>query len=107
MAAVPLGSAKGMAETQRVWERFRERHRTHLSTGERLWNTFPTLRPMATITHGTLDWYGWDEDGAGVHDVIGTPMRPLPQSVIERDGIPPLMPLEFDAGPRDQAVSAA
>ena len=27
---------------------------------------------MATITHDTLDWYGWDEDGAGVHDVIGT-----------------------------------
>jgi len=20
---------------------------------------------MATITHDTLDWYGWDEDGAG------------------------------------------
>jgi uncharacterized protein YcgI (DUF1989 family) len=27
---------------------------------------------MATITHDTLDWYGWDADGAGVHDVIGT-----------------------------------
>jgi uncharacterized protein len=46
-------------------------HATHLSTGDRLWSTFPTLRPMATITHDTLDWYGWDEDGAGVHDVIG------------------------------------
>ena len=47
-------------------------HATHLSTGDRLWSTFPRLRPMATITHDTLDWYGWDEDGAGVHDVIGT-----------------------------------
>ena len=40
-------------------------HATHLSTGDRLWSTFPRLRPMATITHDTLDWYGWDEDGAG------------------------------------------
>ena len=28
---------------------------THLSTGDRLWSTFPSLRPMATITHDTLD----------------------------------------------------
>ena len=48
-----------------------------LSTGDRLWSTFRTLRPMATIiTHDTLDWYGWDEDGAGVHDVIGTRCGP-------------------------------
>ena len=31
---------------------------------------------MATITHDTLGWYGWDEDGAGVHDVIGTRCDP-------------------------------
>jgi uncharacterized protein len=31
---------------------------------------------MATITDDTLDWYGWDEDGAGVHDVIGTRCDP-------------------------------
>ena len=36
----------------------------------------PSLRPMATITHDTLDWYGFDEDGAGVHDVIGTRCDP-------------------------------
>src|SRR5215470_17441374 len=51
-------------------------HATHLSTGDRLWSTFPRLRPMATITHDTLDWYGWDEDGAGVHDLIGTRCDP-------------------------------
>ena len=39
-------------------------HATHLSTGDRLWSTFPSLCPMSTITHDTLDWYGWDEDGA-------------------------------------------
>ena len=33
-------------------------HATHLSTGDRLWSTFPTLRPMATITHDTLDCMG-------------------------------------------------
>lgn len=51
-------------------------HATHLSTGDRLWSSLPSLRPMATITHDTLGWYGWDQDGAGVHDVIGTRCDP-------------------------------
>jgi uncharacterized protein YcgI (DUF1989 family) len=51
-------------------------HGTHLSTGDRLWSGFPYLRPMATITHDTLDWYGFDADGGGVHDVIGTRCDP-------------------------------
>lgn len=51
-------------------------HATHVSTGDRLWSSFPHLRPMATITHDTLDWYGFDEFGAGVHDVIGTRCDP-------------------------------
>ena len=51
-------------------------HATHLSTGDRLWSNFPWLRPMATITHDTLDWYGIDEFGAAVHDVIGTRCDP-------------------------------
>ena len=51
-------------------------HATHVTTGDRLWSTLPNLRPMATITHDTLRWYGWDEDGAGVHDVIGTRCDP-------------------------------
>ncbi len=51
-------------------------HATHLSTGDRLWSTLPSLRPLATITHDTLGWYGWDADGAGVHDVIGTRCDP-------------------------------
>ena len=38
-------------------------HASHLTTGDRLWGTFPYLRPMATITHDTLDWYGFDRDG--------------------------------------------
>ena len=51
-------------------------HATHISTGDRLWSNFPSFRPMATITHDTLDWYGFDEFGAGVHDVIGTRCDP-------------------------------
>ena len=51
-------------------------HATHVSTGDRLWSSFPRLRPMATITRDTLDWYGIDEYGAGVHDVIGTRCDP-------------------------------
>jgi uncharacterized protein YcgI (DUF1989 family) len=51
-------------------------HATHVSTGDRLWSTMPHLRPMATISHDTLGWYGFDADGAGIHDVIGTRCDP-------------------------------
>jgi uncharacterized protein YcgI (DUF1989 family) len=51
-------------------------HGTHVSTGDRLWSGFPYLRPMATITADTLDWYGFDADGGSVHDVIGTRCDP-------------------------------
>ncbi len=51
-------------------------HATHVSVGNRLWSSLPHLRPMATITHDTLAWYGWDDDGAGLHDVIGTRCDP-------------------------------
>ena len=51
-------------------------HATHVTTGNRLWSNLPNLRPMATITHDTLGWYGFDEFGGGVHDVIGTRCDP-------------------------------
>jgi uncharacterized protein YcgI (DUF1989 family) len=57
-------------------------HATHVSAGDRLWSTLPHLRPMATITHDTLDWYGFDQDGAGVHDVIGTRCDPYTQLLL-------------------------
>ena len=34
----------------------RQLHATHLTTGCRMWSGFPAMRPMATITHDTLDW---------------------------------------------------
>jgi uncharacterized protein YcgI (DUF1989 family) len=49
---------------------------THVTTGARLWSALPYLRPMATVTDDTLGWYGFDADGAGVHDVIGTRCDP-------------------------------
>lgn len=51
-------------------------HGTHVSTGDRLWSSFPNLRPMATIIADTLDWYGIDSFGGAVHDVIGTRCDP-------------------------------
>jgi uncharacterized protein YcgI (DUF1989 family) len=51
-------------------------HGTHLTTGERMWSSFPYLRPMATIIEDTLGWYGMDDYGGSVHDVIGTRCDP-------------------------------
>jgi uncharacterized protein YcgI (DUF1989 family) len=61
-------------------------HATHLTTRNRLWSTLPALRPMATITDNTLDWYGFDGDGAGVHDVIGTRCDPYTNMLLK--GVP-------------------
>ena len=72
-------------------------HATHVSTGDRLWSTLPYLRPMATITHDTLDWYGFDADGAGVHDVIGTRCDPYTEPPADRRRLSPLLPLQSDA----------
>jgi uncharacterized protein YcgI (DUF1989 family) len=60
----------------------RQLHASHVSTGDRLWSNLPNLRPLATITHDTLDWYGWDKDGAGVHDVIGTRCDPYTNALL-------------------------
>ncbi|WP_371171342.1 urea carboxylase-associated family protein [Aliiroseovarius sp. 2305UL8-7] len=57
-------------------------HGTHLSTSDRIWTSFPNLRPMATITDDTLDWYGFDEFGGSVHDVIGTRCDPYTHNLL-------------------------
>lgn len=61
----------------------RQLHASHLTRGDRLWSNLPNLRPMATITHDTLEWYGWDEDGASVHDVIGTRCDPYTNHMLK------------------------
>ena len=73
-------------------------HATHVSTGDRLWSTLPTLRPMATITHDTLGWYGFDADGAGVHDVIGTRCDPYTNRAAQGHRLPSLLPLQPHKG---------
>ena len=57
-------------------------HGTHISTGDQMWSSFPAMRPMATVTHDTLDWYGWDQYGGSVHDVIGTRCDPYTHNVL-------------------------
>jgi uncharacterized protein len=57
-------------------------HGTHLSTGDRMWSCLPYLRPMATITDETLDWYGFDGFGGSVHDVIGTRCDPYTHALL-------------------------
>ena len=57
-------------------------HGTHITTGERMWSGFPMLRPMATIIGDTLSWYGIDEFGGSVHDVIGTRCDPYTHNLL-------------------------
>lgn len=51
-------------------------HGTHITAGESMWSSLPYLRAMATITTDCLGWYGMDEFGGSVHDVIGTRCDP-------------------------------
>ncbi len=61
-------------------------HGTHLTTGHRMWSSFPHLRPMATITDDTLGWYGKDAFGGSVHDVIGTRCDPYTHNLLSHGG---------------------
>ena len=57
-------------------------HGTHVTTGDQLWSSFPFMRPMATIVADTLSWYGIDDYGGSVHDVIGTRCDPYTNHVL-------------------------
>ncbi|MGD9865033.1 MAG: urea carboxylase-associated family protein [Pseudodonghicola sp.] len=57
-------------------------HGSHVRLGDRLWSSFPSLRPMATITADTLSWYGIDPHGGAVHDVIGTRCDPYTHNLL-------------------------
>lgn len=63
----------------------RQLQASHLSTGDRLWSNFPGMRAMATITHDSLEWYGIDEFGGSVHDVIGTRCDPYTNRLLKDD----------------------
>ena len=51
-------------------------HGTHVTIGDQLWSNLPYLRPIATVVEDTLSWYGIDDYGGSVHDVIGTRCDP-------------------------------
>jgi len=59
---------------------------THVGLGDQLFSNFPYMRPIATITHDTLDWYGFDEFGGSVHDVIGTRCDPYTNNLLSNGG---------------------
>lgn len=59
---------------------------THVGVGDQLFSSFPYLRPIATITYDTLDWYGFDEFGGSVHDVIGTRCDPYTHNLLSNGG---------------------
>ncbi|KAH7320834.1 hypothetical protein B0I35DRAFT_427879 [Stachybotrys elegans] len=68
---------------ERFWaSRTRQLHATHVSTYDRLWSCLPYMRPMATIIRDSLSWYGHDEHGGRVHDLLGTRCDPYINTVL-------------------------
>ena len=60
-------------------------HGTHVDIGDRLWSTIPYLSMMATVIEDSLAWYGYDDFGGGVHDVIGTRCDPYTHHLLNHD----------------------
>ncbi|KAH8179195.1 meiotic chromosome segregation protein [Sarocladium implicatum] len=68
---------------ERFWaSRTKQLHASHLSTHDRLWSNLPYMRPLATILQDTLSWYGADENGGRVHDLLGTRCDPYVNTVL-------------------------
>jgi uncharacterized protein YcgI (DUF1989 family) len=62
---------------ERMWAaRTRQLQSSHLTRHDRIWSTLPYLRPLLTVTNDSLDWYGVDEDGGRVHDLLGSRCDP-------------------------------
>ncbi|KAK7935637.1 hypothetical protein PG985_001132 [Apiospora marii] len=72
---------------ERFWaSRTRQLHASHVSTHDRLWSCLPYMRPLATIIHDSLAWYGVDEHGGRVHDLLGTRCDPYINAVLSGSG---------------------
>lgn len=68
---------------ERLWAaRTRQLQAAHVTRYDRLWSTLPFLRPLLTITNDTLDWYGVDEDGGRVHDLLGSRCDPYVNRIL-------------------------
>lgn len=68
---------------ERFWaSRTRQLHASHVSVYDRLWSCLPYMRPLLTIVADSLAWYGRDEHGGRVHDLLGTRCDPYIKSVL-------------------------
>ncbi|KAK0644670.1 hypothetical protein B0T16DRAFT_332498 [Cercophora newfieldiana] len=68
---------------EKFWaSRTRQLHASHVSTFDRLWSCLPYMRPMVTIIGDSLSWYGENERGGRVHDLLGTRCDPYIRSVL-------------------------
>ncbi|KAI1450560.1 hypothetical protein F5Y02DRAFT_413281 [Annulohypoxylon stygium] len=58
---------------ERFWaSRTKQLYASHVSTYDKLWSCLPFMRPLVTIIDDSLSWYGVDEHGGRVHDLLGT-----------------------------------
>lgn len=61
---------------ERFWaSRTKQLHSAHMRVFDRFWSCLPYMRPMATVVADTVG-YGYDNDGAGCHDLLGTRCDP-------------------------------
>ncbi|PSR74643.1 hypothetical protein BD289DRAFT_448514, partial [Coniella lustricola] len=68
---------------ERFWaSRTKQLHASHVSTHDRLWSCLPYMRPLVTILADSLSWYGADENGGRVHDLLGTRCDPYINTVL-------------------------
>ncbi|KAI1755151.1 hypothetical protein F4782DRAFT_527876 [Xylaria castorea] len=68
---------------ERFWaSRTKQLHASHVSVGDRLWSITPWMRPLVTVLSDTLSWYGVDEHGGRVHDLLGTGCDPYINAVL-------------------------
>ncbi|KAI0913218.1 hypothetical protein F4824DRAFT_103782 [Ustulina deusta] len=68
---------------ERFWaSRTKQLHSSHVSVGDRLWSIAPYMRPLVTILEDSLSWYGVDEYGGRVHDLLGTGCDPYINAVL-------------------------
>ncbi|KFA50387.1 hypothetical protein S40293_05195 [Stachybotrys chartarum IBT 40293] len=68
---------------ERFWaSRTKQLHASHVTTHDRLWSCLPYMRPLATIVSDSLSWYGVDEHGGRVHDLLGTRCDPYIGAVL-------------------------
>lgn len=68
---------------ERFWaSRTKQLHASHVTTYDRLWSCLPYMRPLVTIIADSLSWYGEDEHGGRVHDLLGTRCDPYINTVL-------------------------